>query len=78
LRRFLAVSGGFVDQISNYSFGTALTFLPHTLGSAQAVTGPLTSWSSIAIEGRRGRATARRQLRVFGRHIPSTRRDVRR
>jgi biotin/methionine sulfoxide reductase len=48
LRRFLAAAGGFVDQTSNYSFGTALTFLPHILGSAQAVTGPLTSWSSIA------------------------------
>ena len=47
LRRFFAASGGFVDQTSNYSFGTALTFLPHILGSAQAVTGPLTSWSSI-------------------------------
>jgi biotin/methionine sulfoxide reductase len=48
LRRFLAAGGGFVDQTSNYSFGTALTFLPHILGNAQAVTGPLTSWSSIA------------------------------
>lgn len=48
LRRFLSAFGGFVDQTSNYSFGTALTFLPHILGSAQAVTGPLTSWSSIA------------------------------
>ena len=47
-RRFLAAFGGFVDQASNYSFGTALTFLPHILGSPQAVTGPLTSWSSIA------------------------------
>jgi len=52
LRRFLAASGGFVDQTSNYSFGTALTFLPHVLGSAQAVTGPLTSWSSIAHHAR--------------------------
>src|SRR5438552_1403092 len=40
--------GGFIDQTSNYSFGAALTFLPHVLGNAQAVTGPLTSWSSIA------------------------------
>jgi biotin/methionine sulfoxide reductase len=48
LRRFMATFGGFVDQTSNYSFGTALVFLPHILGSAQAVTGPLTSWSSIA------------------------------
>src|SRR5262249_40878016 len=47
VRRFLAAFGGFVDQTSNYSFGAALTFLPHVLGSAQAVTGPLTSWPSI-------------------------------
>src|SRR5215475_11695995 len=46
-RRFLAAFGGFIDQDSNYSFGTALKFLPHVLGSAQAATGPLTSWSSI-------------------------------
>ena len=48
VRRFLASFGGFVDQTSNYSFGTALTFLPHVLGGPQAVTGPVTSWSSIA------------------------------
>jgi biotin/methionine sulfoxide reductase len=48
LRRFMATFGGFIDQVSNYSFGTALVFLPHVLGSAQACTGPLTSWSSIA------------------------------
>ncbi len=52
LRRFLAAGGGFVDQTSNYSFGTALTFLPHILGGAQAVTGPLTSWSSIVRQSR--------------------------
>ena len=48
LRRFMGIFGGFIDQVSNYSFGTALVFLPHVLGSAQACTGPLTSWSSIA------------------------------
>jgi biotin/methionine sulfoxide reductase len=48
VRRFLSAFGGFVDQTSNYSLGAALTFLPHVLGNAQAVTGPLTSWSSIA------------------------------
>jgi biotin/methionine sulfoxide reductase len=52
VRRFLASFGGFVDQTSNYSFGTALTFLPHILGSPQAVSGPITSWSSIARHGR--------------------------
>jgi biotin/methionine sulfoxide reductase len=48
VRRFLSACGGFTDQASNYSFGAALTFLPHVLGSAQTVSGPLTSWSSIA------------------------------
>jgi biotin/methionine sulfoxide reductase len=48
LHRFLAAAGGYTDQVMNYSFGAALAFLPHILGSAQAVTGPLTSWSSIA------------------------------
>jgi biotin/methionine sulfoxide reductase len=43
LRRFMGIFGGFVDQVSNYSFGTALVFLPHVLGNAQACTGPLTS-----------------------------------
>jgi biotin/methionine sulfoxide reductase len=52
LRRFMALFGGFIDQTSNYSFGTALVFLPHVIGSAQAVTGPLTSWSSIARHGK--------------------------
>ena len=52
LRRFMALFGGFIDQTSNYSFGTALVFLPHVLGSAQAVTGPLTSWSSVARHGK--------------------------
>jgi biotin/methionine sulfoxide reductase len=52
LHRFLAAGGGFVDSVMNYSFGCALAFLPHVLGSAQAVTGPLTSWSSIARHGR--------------------------
>ena len=61
LRRFLAAFGGFVDQASNYSFGTALTFLPHILGSAQAVTGPLTSWSSIARHAQADGAVRRRQ-----------------
>ena len=60
-RRFLAAFGGFIDQDSNYSFGTALKFLPHVLGSAQAVTGPLTSWSSIARHSRLVVLVRRRQ-----------------
>ena len=52
LHRFLAASGGYVDQVMNYSFGAALAFLPHIVGSPQSVVGPLTSWSSIARHGR--------------------------
>ncbi|MBN8965880.1 MAG: molybdopterin-dependent oxidoreductase, partial [Rhizobiales bacterium] len=52
LHRFLAASGGYVDQVTNYSFGAALAFLPHVLGTPQAVAGPLTSWSSIARHSR--------------------------
>jgi biotin/methionine sulfoxide reductase len=48
LHRFLAAAGGYVDQTMNYSFGAALAFLPHVVGSPQSVVGPLTSWSSIA------------------------------
>ena len=45
-------SAGYVDQVSNYSFGTALVFLPHVVGNAQCCTGPLTSWTSIARHAR--------------------------
>ena len=37
LRRFMGIFGGYVDQVSNYSFGTALVFLPHVVGNAQAL-----------------------------------------
>jgi biotin/methionine sulfoxide reductase len=52
LHRFLAAGGGFVDSVMNYSFGAALAFLPHIVGSPQSVVGPLTSWSSIARHSR--------------------------
>ncbi len=52
LHRFLAASGGYTDQVMNYSFGAALAFLPHIVGSPQSVVGPLTSWSSIARHSR--------------------------
>jgi biotin/methionine sulfoxide reductase len=52
LHRFLGAGGGYTDQVMNYSFGAALAFLPHIVGSPQAVVGPLTSWSSIARHGK--------------------------
>ena len=53
VRRFLSTFGGFVDQTSNYSFGTAFTFLPHVLGSAQAVTGPQAHEGRTLLPGRK-------------------------
>ncbi|RAI42306.1 molybdopterin-dependent oxidoreductase [Rhodoplanes roseus] len=47
VRRFLALGGGFVDQLANYSFGAAQFLLPHILGSFQAVTGRATDWPSV-------------------------------
>ena len=48
LRRFLFAFGGCVDQVTNYSFGAAMAFLPHIVGSIGPVIGPLTSWPVIA------------------------------
>ena len=33
LHRFLAAGGGYIDQVMNYSFGAALAFLPHIVGT---------------------------------------------
>jgi biotin/methionine sulfoxide reductase len=48
LKRFLGLAGGFTNSVGNYSNGAASVLLPHILGSAQAVNGPLTSWGAIA------------------------------
>jgi biotin/methionine sulfoxide reductase len=47
LKRFLGLFGGFTNSVGNYSNGAALVLLPHVLGSAQAASGPLTSWPAI-------------------------------
>jgi biotin/methionine sulfoxide reductase len=47
VRRFLALGGGFVDQIGNYSWGAAQFLLPHVIGTFQPVTGRVTDWSSV-------------------------------
>ena len=48
LRRFLSASGGFTDQVGNYSWGAAQAILPHVLGSYEAVAGAATAWSTVA------------------------------
>lgn len=47
VRRFLFAGGGCVDQIGNYSWGAAQTFLPHVIGTYAPVTGKITDWPSI-------------------------------
>ena len=48
LRRFLFAFGGCVDQAANYSFGTAIAFVPHIVGDLKCVTGPMTTWAAVA------------------------------
>lgn len=52
VRRFLALGGGFVDQLSNYSFGAAQFLLPHVVGTFQPVTGRATDWNSVVASTR--------------------------
>lgn len=48
VRRFLAASGGYTDQVGNYSWGAAHAILPHVLGSADTVSSAATDWRTIA------------------------------
>jgi len=48
LYRFLNGVGGFVSQVTNYSFGAASVIVPHVVGTMEPVTGSLTSWPTIA------------------------------
>ncbi len=47
LRRFLFTGGGAVDQVGNYSWGAAQTFLPWVIGTHDPVAGKATHWPSI-------------------------------
>jgi biotin/methionine sulfoxide reductase len=46
--RFLNTIGGFTGQVTNYSYGAAMAFLPRILGSAEAIGATLTGWDTIA------------------------------
>ena len=48
LTRFLNGFGGFVSQVTNYSFGAASVIVPHVVGTMGPVTGGITSWPTIA------------------------------
>ncbi|WP_233214129.1 molybdopterin-dependent oxidoreductase [Achromobacter sp. MYb9] len=47
IRRFYFAGGGGVDQVGNYSWGTAQFLLPHVIGTYNPLTGRVTSWPSI-------------------------------
>lgn len=47
ISRFLNCFGGFTDQVTNYSFGSASVIVPRVVGSMDPVMRP-TSWSAIA------------------------------
>ena len=48
LYRFLNGFGGFVSQVTNYSFGAASVIVPRIVGTMEPVTGGMTSWPIIA------------------------------
>ncbi|UCH74031.1 MAG: molybdopterin guanine dinucleotide-containing S/N-oxide reductase [Rhodospirillales bacterium] len=48
LHRFLNGAGGFTGQVTNYSYAAGMTIMPHVVGTMQPVSGPGTSWQSIA------------------------------
>lgn len=47
IRRFYFAGGGGVDQVGNYSWGTAQFLLPYVIGTYNPLTGRVTSWPSI-------------------------------
>src|SRR5262245_18374903 len=48
LYRFLNGFGGFVSQVTNYSFGAASVIVPRVVGTMEPVTGGITSWPILA------------------------------
>jgi biotin/methionine sulfoxide reductase len=47
IHRFLNSVGGFTGQVTNYSYGAAMAFLPRIAGSGEAIGGALTAWAGI-------------------------------
>jgi biotin/methionine sulfoxide reductase len=48
LTRFLNGFGGFVSQVTNYSFGAASVIVPHVVGTMEPIAGGGTPWPVIA------------------------------
>jgi biotin/methionine sulfoxide reductase len=47
LYRFLNCLGGFVSQVTNYSFGAASVIVPRIVGTMAPVVGPHTAWPTL-------------------------------
>ncbi len=48
LDRFFNGFGGFIDQVTNFSYGAASVIVPHVVGGLQPVLGPHAAWPTIA------------------------------
>ncbi|MGH7120981.1 MAG: molybdopterin-dependent oxidoreductase, partial [Acetobacteraceae bacterium] len=48
LHRMLAATGGYTGQVTNYSYATGMTLMPHVVGSSTCVYGPVGDWADIA------------------------------
>ncbi|MCS6854944.1 MAG: molybdopterin-dependent oxidoreductase, partial [Elioraea sp.] len=52
LQRFLALIGGYVGQVTNYSYAAGMTLMPHVVGTNDCIQGPATDWPSILAHAR--------------------------
>ena len=52
LHRMLSVAGGYTGQLTNYSYATGMTLMPHIVGDNACIYGPVTEWADIARHAR--------------------------
>ncbi|MGH7069277.1 MAG: molybdopterin-dependent oxidoreductase, partial [Acetobacteraceae bacterium] len=52
LHRMLAAAGGYTGQVTNYSYATGMTLMPHIVGSNECIYGPVADWADIARHAR--------------------------
>ncbi len=52
LHRMLAATGGYTAQLTNYSYATGMTLMPHIVGGNECIYGPVADWADIARHAR--------------------------
>jgi biotin/methionine sulfoxide reductase len=52
LKRLLALSGGYTDQLTNYSYAAGMTLLPHIIGSNSILESTVVAWPDICAHAR--------------------------